>query len=218
MIDNSFAPSAYNRFIHLDELEDRIIYYLISPNKKTQAELEQTHIIWKLLYYNDCDALNKELPTYQQIVSLISNGDGSQTDKRIFRSPHFEDAWTAENTILKVYIDRIIPVDRYKSVVNVGIDIITHNKCVDINASDEENSYPVDNVNGVDVRITMKSRITTLVKAVLFLLNGAQVQGIGTIEFTQTMSRFQYGQYGVWNNRNFEGIKLTMGCLMSGVS
>ena len=212
MIDNSFAPSAYNRFIHLDELEDRIIYYLISPNKKTQAELEQTHIIWKLLYYNDCDALNKELPTYQQIVSLISNGDGSQTDKRIFRSPHFEDAWTAENTILKVYIDRIIPVDRYKAVVNVGIDIITHNKCVDINA------YPVDNVNGVDVRITMKSRITTLVKAILFLLNGAQVQGIGTIEFTQTMSRFQYGQYGVWNNRNFEGIKLTMGCLMSGVS
>ena len=208
----------YNRFIHLDELEDRIIYYLISPNKKTQAELEQTHIIWKLLYYNDCDALNKELPTYQQIVSLISNGDGSQTDKRIFRSPHFEDAWTAENTILKVYIDRIIPADRYKAVVNVGIDVITHNKCVDINAPDEENSYPVDNVNGVDVRITMKSRITTLVKAILFLLNGAQVQGIGTIEFTQTMSRFQYGQHGVWNNRNFEGIKLTMGCLMSGVS
>jgi len=151
-------------------------------------------------------------------VSLISNGDGSQTDKRIFRSPHFEDAWTAENTILKIYIDRIIPADRYKAVVNVGIDVITHNKCVDINVSDEESSYPVDNVNGVDVRITMKSRVTTLVKAILFLLNGAQVQGIGTMEFTRTMSQFQYGQYGVWNNRNFEGIKLTMGCLMSGVS
>ena len=175
MLDNTFAPNARNRFVTLDGIEDRIIYYLLSPNNKTEEELKATHTIWKLLTYNTGDALNKKLPAYKKVVGLIANDDITQTDKRIFRSPHFEDAWTAENTILKVYIDRIIPVDRYKAVVNIGVDVITHNKCVDINAPDEENSYPVDNVNGVDVRITMKSRITTLVKAILFLLNGAQI-------------------------------------------
>ena len=137
MIDSSYAPSAFNRFVNLDGVEDRIIYYLLSPNKKTPEELEQTHIIWKLLYYNDADALNRELPTYQQITSLICSDDITQTDKRIFRSPHFEDAWTVESTLLKIYIDQIIPTDRYKAVVNFGIDIITHNKCININLGNQ---------------------------------------------------------------------------------
>ena len=45
MIDDSFAPSKYNRFDHLDEIEDRVIYYLISMSqKKTEAEKKQTEI------------------------------------------------------------------------------------------------------------------------------------------------------------------------------
>ena len=40
MIDSSYAPSAFNRFVNLDGVEDRIIYYLLSPNKKTLEELE----------------------------------------------------------------------------------------------------------------------------------------------------------------------------------
>jgi hypothetical protein len=56
------------------------------------------------------------------------------------------------------------------------------------------------------------------VKAVLFLLNGAHVQGVGNLEFSTMMSRFQQAQYGIWNNRNFEGIKVVLGCYMSGVS
>lgn len=218
MLDSSYAPSAFNRFVNLDGVEDRIIYYLLSPNKKTPEELEQTHIIWKLLYYNDADALNRELPTYQQITSLICSDDITQTDKRIFRSPHFEDAWIAESTLLKIYIDQIIPTDRYKAVVNFGIDIITHNKCININPSDDDKTYPVDTVDGVEIPITGKSRVSTLLKAILFLLNGAHVQGVGNLEFSTMMSRFQQAQYGIWNNRNFEGIKVVLGCYMSGVS
>ena len=164
---------------------------MLSPNKKTPEELEQTHIIWKLLYYNDADALNRELPTYQQITSLICSDDITQTDKRIFRSPHFEDAWIVESTLLKIYIDQIIPTDRYKAVVNFGIDIITHNKCININPSDDDKTYPVDTVDGVEIPITGKSRVSTLLKAILFLLNGAHVQGVGNLEFSTMMSRFQ---------------------------
>lgn len=106
---------------------------------------------------------------------MICSDDITQTDKRIFRSPHFEDAWTVESTLLKIYIDQIIPTDRYKAVVNFGIDIITHNKCININSSDDDKTYPVDTVDGVEIPITGKSRVSTLLKAVLFLLNGAHV-------------------------------------------
>lgn len=218
MLDTSFAPSKFNRFVHLGEIEDRIIYYLLSPNKKTKEEQEQTEIIWKLLYYNDTDALNRKLPTYEQVANLVCNDDITQTDKKIFRSPHFEDAWLTETALLKIYVEQIVPVDRYKAVVNIGIDVISHNKCVNIAAPEDENSPPIDTVNGVDIRISTRSRVTTLVEAVLHLLNGAHVEGVGNLEFSQEMSRFQQAQYGIWNNRNFEGIKIVLGCYMSGVS
>lgn len=232
MIDDSFAPSKYNRFDHLDEIEDRVIYYLISMSqKKTEAEKKQTEIIWKLLCYgDDYDALNMELPSYQQVRSLISDDSDveTQNEKRIFRSPHFDDAWASRGALIKIYIDSIIPKDRYKAVVNIGIDVIVHNKSINIAADDEQKTHPVDviyeydnegNVIGENkVTIQTKSRVTTLVKAILSLLNGASIQGVGQIEFSTDMSRFQQAQYGVWNNRNYEGIKLVMGCWMSGVS
>ena len=73
MIDSSMSGMAYNRFDNLDSIEDRIIYYLLSPTNKTPKELEQVHNIWRLLYYNDIDALSKPLPKYSDIIKLIYN-------------------------------------------------------------------------------------------------------------------------------------------------
>ena len=80
MIDTSMSGVDYNRFTQLDGIEDRIIYYLLSPNpdKKTPMELEQTYRIWKILYYNDLDALSKPLPKYSEVTKLIYNGRGTQ--------------------------------------------------------------------------------------------------------------------------------------------
>lgn len=218
MFDNTNASIARNRLATLNGIEDRIIYYLLSPNNKTEEELKATHTIWKLLMYNTGDALNKKLPTYKKVTSLIANDDITQSDKRIFRSPHFEDAFLTEATLLKVYIDSIIPSDPYKAVVNVGIDIITHNKCINIAADEEDKGPPIDIVDGVEYYVGTKSRISVLTQAIISLLNGANVQGVGLMEFSGQMSRFQQAQYGIWNNRNFEGIKVVMGCWMSGVS
>ena len=77
---------------------------------------------------------------------------------------------------------------------------------------------PIDIVDGVEYYVETKSRISVLTQAIISLLNGANVQGVGLMEFSGTMSRFQQAQYGIWNNRNFEGIKVVMGCWMSGVS
>ena len=71
MIDTSESGKAYNRFRNLESVEDRVIYYLLSPTNKKPEELKWVHTIWKLLMYNDIDALNKPLPKYSDVVKLI---------------------------------------------------------------------------------------------------------------------------------------------------
>ena len=112
-----YNGTKYNRFVNLDGSEDRIIYWLLSPNNKNKQELEQTHIIWKLLMYNDCDALKRETPSYFDVIKLISNDDILQADKRIFRHARLEDGFTEQCTILKVYVDSIIPQNAYTAQV-----------------------------------------------------------------------------------------------------
>ena len=218
MIDTTSGGSAFNRYINLDGIEDRVIYYLLSPNNKTDLELEQTYNIWKLLMYDGIDALSKPLPKYSDVVKLIANDNITQNNFRIFRSPHMEEAWVEQCSMLKIYIDSIIPQDRYRAIVNFGIDVICHNKIINVNVPDDEKAPPIDIVDGIEYKITQKSRISVLTKAVLYLLSGADIQGIGRMSFTQDMNRYQQAQYGIWNNRNFEGIKIVMGAWMSGVS
>ena len=208
----------YNRFVHLDSSEDRIIYWLLSPNNKTPEELRDTHRIWKLLYYNDVDALNKPLPSYFDVVKLICNDDITQSDKRIFRFRNMEEGFTEQCTILKIYIDSIIPQNEYLSQVNYGIDVICHNKIIDINVDKNDESLIIDEVDGIPIRVETKSRITALTRCILALLNGADIAGVGQLQFNA--GRFRYNQVmsGVWNNRNFEGTKIVLGALQSGLS
>lgn len=218
MINNFPGGQAYNRFINLDGVEDRVIYYLISPNKKTDDELYQTHVIWKLLYYDDIDALNKPLPEYIDIVKLICSDNISQDNFRIFRSCHLEDAWTIQSTFLKIYIDSLLPENTMTCVTNIGIDIIAHNKIINVNVDRSQKICPIDIVDGIEYQINQKSRISLMTRAILSLLNGANIEGVGRLQFSLDLNRFNQGQYEIWNNRNFEGMKLVLGTRMSGVS
>ena len=188
MID--YNNVAFNRFTNLDSIEDRIIYYLLSPNNKKPQELEQTHIIWKLLMYNDLEALNKPTPKYQDVVKLIANDNISQTDKRIFRDLHLEDGWIEQCSLLKIYIDQVIPQNRAMANVLVGIDIITHNKITNVRVPQDDKTTWIDEVDGMPVRIETKNRTSVLMKAVLSLLNGAEVAGVGQLVFDPKLSRF----------------------------
>lgn len=214
----NYNGTAYNRFSTLDEAEDRIIYYLLSPNNKTKEELEETHKIWRLLYYNDVEALNKPLPNYFDIIKLISNDGVIQSEKRIFRSPHQEEAFVEQCTLIKIYIDNIIPQNAYISQVNYGIDVICHNKIIDVKVNENDPSVIIDTVDGIDIKVATKSRITILVKAVLSLLNGADIAGVGQLQFNAENFRYNQAQYAIWNNRNFEGMKIVIGAMQSGLS
>lgn len=253
MQDLTFAPSQYNRFPFLDSCDERIIYYLLSPNNKTAEALEATHKIWKLLFYEDIHALNRPLPDYKDVIKLICNDNITQTDYRIFRSPHFSSAWTQQNMLLKVYVDQILPTDRYKAVVNFGVDIVCNSQIINVhtqlykwkmglsdkdkefiaannlpNLQDEEGYYlfapvivddegnyifaegededvvhvhpivaPIDHVDGEPIYPQTQSRVATMAQAVLCVLNGANVNGVGLLEFSMEMSRFNQANYSI---------------------
>ena len=217
MIDTSESGMAYNRFRNLESIEDRV-YYLLSPTNKKPEELKWVYTIWKLLMYNDIDALNKPLPKYSDVVKLIQNDNTSQTDKRIFRSPHLEDGWGEQCSMLKIYVDTIIPKNHLLSIVNVGIDVLCHNKIINVKSENEESGSIIDMIDGIPIKIETMSRVTLLSKAVLYLLNGAEIQGIGKMQFNAERSRYNLAQYGLWNNRNFEGMKIVISGQISGVS
>lgn len=207
----------YNRFSNLDGSEDRIIYWLLSPNNKTPEELKATHTIWRLLMYNDINAMNKPLPKYSDVVKLICNDEITQTNKRIFRSPHMEEAFTEQCSLIKIYIDSIIPQNEYIAQTNYGIEVICHNKIINVKVAEEDQAV-IDIVDGIEVKVETKSRVTMLAQAVLSLLNGADIAGVGRLQFNAGNFRYNQAQYGVWNNRNFEGMKIVIGALQSGLS
>ena len=215
MIDRSISGNDYNRLQNLDGIEDRLIYYLLSPKNKTELELEQVHNIWRILYYNDTDALKKPLPSYSQVVN---NDNGAQNGYRIFRSPRMEDGWTEECSMIKVYIDSIIPVNHLRAIVNVGVDVVVNTKIINLSVPQDSIDVYIDEIEGIPVSVKTKSRVTVLTQAVISLLNGAEVAGVGKMIFSREQSIFNQAQYGIWNNRNYEGIKIVMGVSMSGVS
>lgn len=217
----------YNRLDQLAGLEDRILYFLLSEKNKSPRELELVHRIWRILYYNDVDALIDDekhpLPKYKDIVKLISADNSHQADKRIFRSPRVEEAWTDECSILKIYVDTIIPKNHLYSVVNIGIDVICNTKIINLAVPDTEPNVWIDEEGEegeekTPITVMTMSRVTALTQAIISLLNGAAIQGVGKIIFSSQLSIYNKGQYALWNNRNFEGLKLVMGVGMGSVS
>ena len=129
-----------------------------------------------------------------------------------------EDGWTEECSMIKVYVDSIIPVNHLRAIVNVGVDVVVNTKIINLSVPQDSIDVYIDEIEGIPVSVKTKSRVTVLTQAVISLLNGAEVAGVGKMIFSREQSIFNQAQYGIWNNRNYEGIKIVMGVSMSGVS
>lgn len=213
---------SYNRFTNLDGVEDKILFYLLSEKDKNPEQLKLVHEIWRVLFYNDEHCLiNDEqhpLPKYKDIMKLLDNNGVNQTGKRLFRYPFVEDSFVEECAQIRIYIDSIIPITHLSALVNIGVDVIIHNKIVNIlndlyNEQDEPN-----NLTELSPMVTYKNRSTLLLKNVIALLNGADIAGVGKIQFNIEANRFSQSLMGKWNNRNFFGYKTVFSCVMSGVA
>lgn len=223
--DYNTSNNAFNRFVNLDSIEDRIIYYLISDKGKSEEQLKHIHTIWRLLKYNDIDCLidtKHTLPKLKEIAKFIDNGTVEQSDKKIFRYAFIEDVFTDQTAMIRVYIDSITPTNHLISVVNIGIDLLIHNKISNVTNPLHDNTGDLYNLTEenleIGLSIGMKNRATVLLKSVLALLNGADIAGVGALQFNQNLNRFNQSRLGLWNNRNYYGHKLIISCQMSGVS
>lgn len=213
------TDNAYNRFPNLDSIEDRVIYYLISEKGKTPDQLKKVHNIWQILSHDSINALNEPLLTQSDISKLVDedNTGNDRINKRIFKTPFLDDAWTVQCSMLKIYIDSVIPVNNKLSIVNVGIDIITHNKLTNVYVADDDDSTVIDIVDGTPITVQSKSRVDVLLQSILYLLNGADIAGVGKMQFNYELSRYNQARYSIWNNRNYGGFKMCIGCQIGGL-
>lgn len=203
---------AFNRFVNLDSIEDRIINYLINSTTKNAER------IWKLLKYGTLDALMKENLTREEKSKLIYRGEENQTDKRIFMQSYLDDSFTVQCSLLKFYIDSVVPVNHLRALVNIGVDIMSHSKIqVVYNDSMDDIENP-ETYRDVEKNIVYKNRNTVLLKCILAELNGAEIEGVGQLQFNQQLSPFNQSRSGIFDNKNYNGSKNILVVQMSGVS
>lgn len=202
----------FNRFYNLDSIEERLINFLI------KSDSDDANRIWKLLKYNSMDALLKENLTRKERSKLIDEGNGDQSTYRVFKQSFIEDAFVEEASLLKFYIDSTIPVNHLVSTVNIGIDIMTHNKMqlVYNDSTDELENEPL--YREIEKNIITKNRNSVLLKCLLSEFNGKYVEGVGQLQFNQQLCYYSQARNGIFNNKNYNGFKLLIACQMSGVN
>lgn len=211
MINTNFKfmpdETQFNKFHNLDSVETRIINYL------KNTDTDDCNRLWKLLKYSDMKALYKKNLTKEEKNQLIYQ-DKNEADCRVFTFAYIEDNFTEVCSIIKVYIHSIQPVNHLITTVNVGIDILTHNKIS--NVYNDEGDI-LDGGRLVEENISTKNRNTIMLKAILATLNGADIEGAGVLQFNKELSDKCQTEMKLSNNRNFYGYTVVMSCQMSGV-
>lgn len=203
---------AFNRFVNLDSIEDRIINYLINS---TTHNAER---IWKLLKYGTLDALTKNNLTKKEKSELIYRGEDEQTNKRVFMQSYLDDAFSTQCSLLKIYIDSVVPVNHLVAIVNVGIDIMSHSKTQIVYNDSMDDIENPETYREIEQQIVYKNRNTLLLKCILAELNGADIEGIGQFQFNQKQSVFDQSRSGIFDNKMYNGSKTIFSTQMSGVS
>ena len=202
-----FDETNFNHFINLDSIETRVIRYI------RDSERPEAQRVWKLLKYNDVRALfNKDL-TQKEKNDLIYL-DQDQDKCRVFNFHFIEDEFVETCSLIKVYIHSIEPTNHLISKVNVGIDILSHNKLSNVYNDDGD---VLDGGREVEEDIPVKNRNSVILRSLLSLLNGAVIEGVGVLQFNMEMTEKSNAEMRLTNNRNFYGYTMVMSCEMSGV-
>lgn len=138
----------FNRYTNLDNIEGRILEALVCS--KTAHAMR----LWNILGNDSMDCLNQEnmalvqnpndeegwKKEFQRRRNMVYTGVGESSTKKVFFSPFIDDAWDTESSRLDIFVDDVIPTNHITSTVLVGVELIVHNKIVNIFAdADEEN-------------------------------------------------------------------------------
>lgn len=207
--------SAFCRYPNLDNIEWKIIDYLVnSPSK-------YANYLWKILKYDTEDCLTQADLTTDEKLDMVFVNNGLSTNKRVFLSPYVDDAWTEQTSHLHIYLYGIDPESHLSGKVHVCFECIVHNKINLIYGDASEynpQTNPVELDGNGDPVTPYKTRTSTMLKSVIAALNGEMVNGIGMFQFNKQLSPYDTDRASLWNSNSFIGHRLIMSTIMSGVS
>lgn len=176
----------YNSLSRLPTVPYNILTYLAQNDE----------IIWKLLKYNDYEALSKPDLTFEEKLELIWR-DGPQEEYGIFLTNLIEDAIAESKCILKCYQYYIHASALYNSTVVYAFDFLYGGKMALVN------------YNGIPV-----SRGDLFINRLLTVLNGVEVGGIGKLTFFDDMSRYDLARSIIGNSKTFTGVQIFLSTLI----
>lgn len=176
----------YNSMSRLPFIPYNILTYLAQNDE----------ILWKLLAYNDYNALSKPDLTFSEKLNLLWK-TGPQEPYNIFFTNLVEDAIPESKCILKIYQYYIHASQLYNSTVVYAFDFLYGGKMSLV----EYNGLPV-------------SRADLFVNRILTVLNGAFVDGIGKLTFFDDMSRYDFAKSVIGNSKTFTGEQLFMSVMV----
>lgn len=152
----------------------------------------QDEIIWKMLKYNSYDALSKPNLTLKEKLDLIWK-QGSDEDYGVFLKPLVEDAITQSKSIMKCYQYYINPEQPHLSNVTFAFDFLYGG------------NMSLVEYNGIPV-----SRGDLFIHRLLYILNGADVGGVGKLIFHENISRYSSAMSTIGNSKTFSGVQIFM--------
>ena len=176
----------YNSLSALPTIPYNIMVYLA---KSTDPIAE---VFWKMLAYQDYKALSHEPLTFQQKMKLVW-AQGKQDTYSVFLTNLIEDAMAESKQIVKIYQYYIHASELYTSTVVYAFDCLYGGQMSLV----EYNGIPVN-------------RGDLFIHCMLYLLNGAEVGGVGKLMFLDDMSRYSAAKSTIGNNKTFTGVQLYM--------
>lgn len=174
----------YNSLSNLPFIPYRIIEHLALKDE----------VIWKLLKYNDYNALKNPELSFKEKMNLIWKSGDLQEPYNVFLTNLVEDAIPVSKTILKIYQYYIQPKDLYLSSVVYAFDILFGGK------------MSLVEYEGVPVL-----RSDLIIHRLLTILNGSNVNGVGKMTFIDDLSRYSGGKSIIGNNKTFTGASFYIG-------
>ncbi|MBQ0141308.1 MAG: hypothetical protein KBT06_00660 [Prevotellaceae bacterium] len=164
------------------------------------AQDEKAEDFWKLLKYNEEDALSKPNLTLSEKLALVCKNNADQNDYSVFLTRLIENEQVEERSILKLYKTTTTPEDNIKAICVYAFDILTGAKTTIV----EYNGIPC-------------SRLDVMEALLVQSLNGVDVQGVGLLQYNRQLSRSCGAVYGIGNNTNYQGVAVAMAVRVSGL-
>lgn len=171
---NNINSGSYARYEDFDSYSYNCIKYLIKHDE----------IIWKLLKYTSADAWNKPDLEEEEKAALIYKGDDDSSKYKVFLDQGAPDVLTREDCLIRISPHSILAENRVIGTIFIQFEVYCN--------------YHINTLSNY------KTRIDMITKRFLQVFNGAEIAGIGKLNFDRLggeSSRLEPGGQLPWKGR-----------------